>query len=123
MLVKKTKRPFYTHALINKYYIDSAYKLVDGSYQIATSLAENIKDAGGDVFNREKVCEIISKDGKIIAVKTEQGKTVYGKQFISNIHPSLTIRMLDDSIAHGKHTNSELQILTTPFLLLPFTLN
>jgi len=95
---EKDKTPFYTHALINKYYIDSAYKLVDGSYQIATSLAENIKNAGGDVFNREKVCEMISKDGKITAVKTEQGKTVFGKQFISNIHPALTIRMLDDSL-------------------------
>ena len=95
---EKEKTPFYTHALINKYYIDSAYKLVDGSYQIATSLAENINNAGGDVFKSQKVSEFISENGKITAVKTEQGKTVYGKQFISNIHPSLTIRMLDNSL-------------------------
>jgi all-trans-retinol 13,14-reductase len=95
---EKEKTPFYTHALINKYYIDSAYKLVDGSYQIASSLAENIKNAGGDVLIKEKVSEFISKDGKITAVKTEQGNTFFGKQFISNIHPSLTIDMLDGSM-------------------------
>jgi len=95
---EKNKTPFYTHALINKYYIDSAYKLIDGSYQIATSLAGNIIDSGGDVFNREKVSEFVSKNGKIIAVKTEQGKTVFGKQFISNIHPAYTISMLDDTL-------------------------
>lgn len=95
---EKDKTPFYTHALINKYYIDSAYKLVDGSYQIATSLADNIKNSGGDIFNREKVCEIVSKNGKITSVKTEQGNTFYGKQFISNIHPALTVNMLEDSL-------------------------
>ncbi len=95
---KKETTPFYTHALINKYYIDSAYKLVDGSYQIATLLAEKIKEAGGNVLNKERVTDFISKDGKIIAVKTENENTYYGKQFISNIHPVNTLKIMDDSL-------------------------
>ena len=94
----KDKTPFYTHALINKYYINSAYKLIGGSYQIAISLAENIMNAGGKIYNNEKVNEFISKGKQIIGVKTEQGNTFFGKSFISNIHPAITIGMLEDKL-------------------------
>lgn len=95
---EKEKTPYYTHALVNKYYIDSAYKLIDGSYQIATSLADNIKEAGGEIFIKEKVTNFNSQDGRITSVKTESGLTIHGKQFISNIHPALTLNMLDNNL-------------------------
>lgn len=102
---EKDKTSFYTHALINKYYIDSAYKLIGGSYQIATSMADNIRNAGGVTFNKEKVIKIISENGKVTAVKTEQGNTFYGKQFISNIHPALTISLMEENMFRKAYTN------------------
>jgi all-trans-retinol 13,14-reductase len=93
---EKDKTPFYTHALINKYYIESAYKLIGGSYQIAIALAENIRKAGGAIYNNEKVVQFNSKNGNITSVETASGRIISGKYFISNIHPAVTLDMLNN---------------------------
>ncbi|MEJ2594710.1 MAG: NAD(P)/FAD-dependent oxidoreductase [bacterium] len=86
----------YTHALINNYYIQSAYRLLGGSQQIATHLADNIKSQGGVIHTRKKVNSFIFQDHKLTGVETREGVRYTGKQIISNIHPAVTLEMVPE---------------------------
>ena len=86
--------PFYIHALITDSYIRSAYKL-NYSDQISKHLRKDIRGFGGHIFINSEVVKIQNDSKKVIGVELATGKTVKAEQFISNIHPSLTFRMLN----------------------------
>ena len=50
----KDKTPIYIHALINNFYIQSAYRIVGGGDSIAFSLANSIRSFGGEVRTDRK---------------------------------------------------------------------
>jgi all-trans-retinol 13,14-reductase len=88
----REKTPFYVHALIMNSYLTGAYKFVDGGSQIAIQLSRQIRNAGGKILKHQKVVGANYNDeGEITSVVTENGSTVRGKQFISNVHPAITI--------------------------------
>lgn len=95
----KSKTPFYVHALILNSYIISSYKLIDGGSQIANIMAKNIRELGGEIYKRKNVVGANYFEdacppewrGKIKEVILENGETVRGKNFISNMHPAVTI--------------------------------
>src|SRR5574344_423492 len=64
----KDKTPIYTHALINNFYIQSAWRIVRGGDCIAASLAKSIRLAGGVVFKNCKVVNIKCDDSKAVVV-------------------------------------------------------
>jgi len=88
----------YAHALINNYYINSAWRLVGGSSQVADLLAKNIEELGGEIYSQAEVSEFLFKEKELVGVKTKDGQEVFGKQFISNMHPAITL----EKIAEGK---------------------
>ena len=47
--------PFYIHALIINSYIESAWRFVNGSSQVARFLARSIKSFGGKVLKKSEV--------------------------------------------------------------------
>lgn len=87
--------PLYVHALINNYYIESAYRLVDGSGQIADMLAEGITSNGGSVVRRKEVAKFIFDEDNLVAVETNKGEIFYADNFITNIHPSIALDMIE----------------------------
>lgn len=87
----KDKTPFYVHALILNSYIMGAYKLVDGGSQLAKIMSNSIREFGGEVHNRKNVVSANYEDGRIKEVVLETGDIVRGKNFISNVHPAVTI--------------------------------
>ena len=88
----KEKTPLYVHALIMNSYLSGAYKFVDGGSQIAILISRAIRDFGGKIFKRKKVVSANYNDvGEIKEVVLENGETIRGKQFISNVHPAVTI--------------------------------
>ena len=88
----KDKTPFYVHALILNSYICGSYKLIDGGSQIANYLSKQIRKMGGEVYNRKTVVGANSDTSKkITEVILDSGETVKGNNFISNIHPAVTI--------------------------------
>ncbi len=91
----KDKTPTYIHALISNFYIQSAYRIIGGSEQIAKSLADSIKKFGGDIFTHSEVEKFICNDEKATAVKLTNGEIVEANSFISNIHPQVTISKID----------------------------
>lgn len=89
------KTPLYVHALVANTYIESSYKCVNGGAQIEKFLTKNIKEMGGEIRNYAEVTRIIEKDGVVTHVELKNGEKVEGKHFISNIHPSTTMNLLE----------------------------
>jgi all-trans-retinol 13,14-reductase len=88
----KEKTPLYVHALIMNSYLSGAYKFVDGGSQIAILLSRAIRNLGGKILKHKKVVGAqYNETGEITSVVLENGETVAGKQFISNVHPAVTI--------------------------------
>ena len=88
------KCPLYIHALVTNGYVLSAYRCVDGGSQLAKELGRRIREKGGEVLRRKKVVSFEMKNDQLKAVKTEDGETFRGRNFISNIQPKLLLQMV-----------------------------
>lgn len=91
------RTPIYVHSLIMNSYIESSYKCIDGGAQIEKLLTANIKAQGCVVRNYAEVETFVETNGRIEYVELKSGERIYGKDFISNIHPSLTLDKLVSS--------------------------
>ena len=101
----KDKTPFYIHALVNKSYIDSAYKCTGGSSQIAKLLWKKLQEYGGEIFRNEKVISLKDEAGMLTAAITESGNVFRGKKFIANVHPVTVMGWLDCSLIKPAYRN------------------
>lgn len=93
----KDKTPIYIHALINTFYIQSAWRIVGGGDCIASSLADSIKKAGGEIFTSAKVVSVKCNDTCAEAVVLDDGRRFEAKSFISNIHPQTLLGLIDET--------------------------
>jgi len=95
--VKETT-PFFVHALIMNSYLSGSYKFIDGGSQIAILMSRGIRGFGGEIYKHKKVTSAnYNEDGEITGVMLENGEEVKGKQFISNVHPAVTIDIFGES--------------------------
>jgi len=102
----KGKTPFYVHALIIKSYLSGTYKFIDGGSQIAIQMSKSIRLHGGEIYKRKKVVSAnYNENGQIKEVVLENGETFAGKQFISNVHPSVTIDIFGHERFLGVYRN------------------
>jgi len=90
-----SKTPMLIHSLVNSSYIRSSWKFVDGSYQIAGAIIRVIKKNGGSVLNQKKVVRFVTEGNKVKYLLTDEGEEIYANNFISNLHPAVTLSMLD----------------------------
>jgi all-trans-retinol 13,14-reductase len=89
---EKETTPWFIHGLIMNSYLTGAYRLKDGGSQISIHLSKAIRAFGGEVLKRKVVTGAnFHEDGKIKEVVLSDGETVKGKNFISNVHPAVTI--------------------------------
>jgi all-trans-retinol 13,14-reductase len=84
----------YTHALINNYYIQSAYRLIGGSSQIADAFIQKLTEYGGEVFTNRKVDRLLFEGSHLTGVETSSEERFFADRIISNIHPSATMEMI-----------------------------
>lgn len=90
--------PLYIFAQINNSFINSAWRIEGGGMQIATSLANDIRKMGGDVFTRQKVTALVETDGRVTQAIVNNGEKCYEADvFISNAHPMRTNEWLESS--------------------------
>ena len=88
----KQKTPFYVHALIMKSYLSGSYKFIDGGSQIAIQMSRVIRQQSGEILKYKKVVSAnYNEQGRISEVVLENGEKIRGKEFISNVHPAVTI--------------------------------
>ena len=94
----KEKTPVYTHALINNFYIQSAFRIVGGSDAIAQSLANSIQSFGGKIMTNAEVVKIACDAEKATSVTLSNGEVIEANSFISNIHPQVTLNKIDSPL-------------------------
>ncbi|MDR1779876.1 MAG: NAD(P)/FAD-dependent oxidoreductase [Tannerella sp.] len=87
--------PVYIHALISKFYIEGACRLVGGSSQLAEALADVIRNAGGEIFVRNGIRRIEIADRSVVEVIADDGSVHRADRYISSIHPSAFFSLLD----------------------------
>ena len=109
----------YVHALVINSYIESAWRFVNGGSQIARSLCKIIRSHGGIIKTRTKVNKIHVDQELAHHLVTEDGNKFFGDYFISTIHPSQTLKMIDSNIiklSYRKRINS-LENSTSSFMI------
>jgi all-trans-retinol 13,14-reductase len=99
------KTPLYVHALVLNSYIESAWKMIDGGSQIARHLVKEIQNDGGTVLNYKEVVQFGFNNEKLTHVETADGEKFFAKNFISNVHPKQTIRLIEQDKLKKSYRN------------------
>ncbi|MCX6335220.1 MAG: FAD-dependent oxidoreductase [Bacteroidia bacterium] len=89
------KTPLMIHALISNSFIESAWRVVDGSHLMINILANNITGYGGTILKNAKALKFTTDNNSIKSVLLDGGEEIEGKYFISNTHPEQMISMID----------------------------
>lgn len=112
--------PFYVHALILNSYIESSWKCIDGGSQIARIMARNIRAQGGVVQQNSEVKKIAAENETIQFVELADGSRIYGKRFISSIHPAKTMELIETPLIKNAYRN---RLKNLPNTVSSFMLN
>ena len=92
------KTPLFIHALINHSFIESAWRVVDGSHQLVNLLTNSIAANGGTILQSHKVQKLVAESGRIQYAQVYDNEPVFGKYFIANVHPDQLIEMADQDL-------------------------
>jgi len=96
--------PFYVHALSINSYIQSSWRCVNGGSQISKLLIKQIRNLGGKVLKYKEVTSFGFEDKKLVSAKTKDGDEYFASQFISNIEPKYTLKMLGENKMRKAYT-------------------
>ncbi len=89
--------PLYSFVQSLNSFVQGAYKLQGGGQVLIDALAQNIRNAGGEIYSNVTVDTfVLDAEGKATGVVC--GETVYEADiFVSTIHPSLTVSMIPET--------------------------
>ncbi|MEP4092825.1 NAD(P)/FAD-dependent oxidoreductase [Reichenbachiella sp.] len=107
------RTPFYMHALIINSFILSSYKFQNGGSEISRSLNYSLKNLDGHIERNAEVKSINTLDKKIESVTLADGRMVRADLFISNIHPTETLKLLDVSILRKSYVSRIMNLENT----------
>lgn len=115
----KDKTPLVVHANINRFFIQSAWRIAEDGETLAKLLKEIIKNAGGTVVTNHEVTKFNFNETKIESVSTNKGDCFYAEEFISNIHPESTFALIEKGKLRKAYTSriEELVNSTSNFTL------
>ena len=113
------KTPAFVHILITKFYLEGATRFVDGSQQLADNMVNLIKSAGGDLFTSSEVRHINVSEKEVKGVLTKDGRIFKASNYISAIHPAITLEMIDPNQIQKSYRNriTSLKNTTSAFSL------
>ena len=95
--VLSEKTPLLLYSLINHSFIESAWRMAGDSEQISRALADGIRASGGTVICRRTVKRLIVEKGVVKSAVLHTGEEIEGTQFISGVHPQVTLRMITEN--------------------------
>lgn len=96
MELKADTLPLYTFAQINDSFIRSSWRLMGGGQQLVDKLAHSIECMGGSVITATAVISIVEKDGRVAGVRADNGNFYEADWVISNVHPALTVSLVEE---------------------------
>ena len=94
--LRRESLPLFNFAHTCSSYIESSWRLKGEGNLLVSKLMENIQGAGGEIHTDSEVTGIIETDGHVAGVVTADGRTYEATHVISDVHPALLCRMLDD---------------------------
>ena len=97
--------PWHVHNLIINSYIENSSRCTKGGDQIAKLLAREIKAKGGTILTKANVISIHEESGEAQYVTLENGERITGQKFISNVHPAITLDMIDSDLIRPVYKN------------------
>jgi len=92
------RSPLITHAIIHYHYIQSAWKFSKGSDSLAAALEKVITGNGGEVRRNSEVVKFLTDGKNATAVQLRDGTELGGRHFISNLHPSRTVKLVEPGL-------------------------
>ena len=94
---KPEHNPLYVHSIINNSFIESAWRFVDGGDQLSNYLEKSILSNGGVVRRKSEVKKFVmnNSDEQVECVELINGEKIFAKKFISDIHPAVTLDMIE----------------------------
>ena len=107
------RTPFYVHALVNFSFLESSYRVIDGSAAIAAHLCNDIEKNGGLVMTRSEAVQFNFEGSQIASVELANGECIEAKQFISDIHPSRTLAMIPEGHIRKAYRSRIVQLENT----------
>ncbi|MGD0710682.1 MAG: NAD(P)-binding protein [Bacteroidales bacterium] len=104
---KAESSPLYAHAIINNSFLEGSWRFVDGGGQIADILANSIIANGGVIIKNAKVKKFVMNpsDEFVESIEIEKQEPVYGKYFISNMHPVETFNKVESKLIRKVFVN------------------
>jgi len=90
------RTPLYLHSCIRNSFVSSAWRIAGGSEKLVDALVEAFTAAGGTLITDAKVTGFEFGGDDISAAVLEDGRKLFGKQFISNMHPAVTLQMIPE---------------------------
>ena len=78
-------------------YVQSSWRLKGSGNLIVSSLVNDIKAAGGEIYCDAEVMRLQEQGARIVAAHCVGGEIFEGRLFISDVHPQLTFGWLKDS--------------------------
>ena len=91
----KAKTTLYHYGMINHSFIESSYRFVGGSQQLADALAEKIRAAGGEIVTDAGVTAIRVKGDRVSGVEVRGREFIEAKHVISDVHPAVTFDLVE----------------------------
>jgi all-trans-retinol 13,14-reductase len=88
--------PAFMAALLGVLHIGGTYQFVGGSQQMANLLKSVIEEAGGQVISNEEVVRIKVENHEVKQVITRKGHIYCANGYISDVHPDVLLRLVDD---------------------------
>lgn len=87
------RTPFYVHSCIRNSFVSSAWKIKGGSGHLTEVLLSTLAAHGGEVMTESEVTGFEMHGNQIGAAVLKDGSRIFGKHFISNLHPAVTLKM------------------------------
>jgi all-trans-retinol 13,14-reductase len=110
----KDKTPIYIHSLMTNFYMQSPYRIKDGSHSIANSLVKSIKKFGGEVYTNSEVVDFVCDDTKMTKVRLKNGQEFEAEHFISNLHPQTSLEKIKSNLLRHVYRDRINNIENTP---------
>jgi len=108
---EKEYASLYVFGMIANSNIESCYRFVDGTQQVADRLAECIRENGGEIYPNAEITRFIVKNDRIAGVEINGNDLLHAKNYISDIHPARTLDLLDKCKAIKKAYISRINLL------------
>ncbi len=114
------KTPLYIYALVIIFFINSAWRLIERSTQIADLHSETITNNGGKVLTKYNATKFIFENDNIKYLEFSNEESLEAKYFISTTHPTNTLELIEKKRFKTAYRN---RILSLENSISSFALN